>query len=141
MDSFLACHHVFPGNEWAVSAARGNRKDAVTASSGAAMELLAVKLPEITTFVQHSGLFFFFFLLHCCCLLIMYFSISALPPPSRCNETAKQFPCRHMAVVRGAISTKRLLTKLLYYYYLFFFFKEKQSLADTLTVSTSLCQY
>lgn len=58
MDSFLACHNVFLGNKWAVSAARGNRKDAVTASRGAAIELLAVKLAEITTFVQHSLPFF-----------------------------------------------------------------------------------
>lgn len=55
MDSFLACHDNFPGNKWAVSAARENRKDAVTASSRAAIELLAMKVPENTMFVQHSG--------------------------------------------------------------------------------------
>lgn len=69
MDSFLACHNVFLGNKWAVSAARGNRNDAVTASSGAAVELLAVKLPEITL-AQHffpavvHSLYIFLFLLY-----------------------------------------------------------------------------
>lgn len=54
MDSFLACHDVFLGNKWAVSAARGNGKDAATAGGGAAIELLAVKPPEIAL-VRHSS--------------------------------------------------------------------------------------
>lgn len=58
MDSFLACHNVFLGNKWAASAARGNRKDAVTARGGAATKMLAMKLPEITAFVQTLDTFF-----------------------------------------------------------------------------------